>query len=346
LLRYATPLPWRPCSPLRRSPVILFSVHRLVINADDLGLTPGVNRGIAEAHERGVVTSSTLMANGAAFSNAVETARSHSRLSVGCHVVLIDGSPLLPAERVTTLLGSAKTSEAEAEAKNDPDLAAPRFRSSLVGFARAALAGSFDPQQIEDEVEAQIRRLQAAGLTVSHIDSHKHVHLFPSVASSLLRAATRCGVHAIRNPFVPIRPLALAHLVRRPGLWTRYTETKVLRRYADEFRQRVADHGMITTDGSFGVIATGSLDEKLFRAILSSIPDGTWEFVCHPGHHDAELDRINTRLRSSREQELRILTSPVARAWIRDEGIQLLSYAQLVAENLRNVTNERHIRGV
>jgi len=114
-----------------------------------------------------------------------------------------------------------------------------------------------------------------------------------------------------------------------------------LRRYADQFRRQVADQGMITTDGSFGVVATGSLDEKLFRAILCSVPEGTWEFVCHPGYHDPELDHVRTRLRESRELELRVLTSQMARELVRDEGIQLLSYTQLVAENIRNVTNDR-----
>ncbi|HMK30963.1 MAG TPA: ChbG/HpnK family deacetylase [Terriglobales bacterium] len=304
-------------------------MRRLVINADDFGLTPGVNRGIAEAHERGVVTSTTLMANASAFAHAVEIARSRPRLSVGCHVVLIDGTPLLPAHRITSLLGPRKES-------GSAQLS--RFRSSLISFARAALTGGLEPHHIKDEAEAQIRRLQGAGLTVSHVDTHKHVHLFPVVASALLQAAENCGVHAVRNPFVPLRPLAYAHLLRRPGMWTRYAETRVLRRYADKFRHQVADRGMVTTDGSFGVIATGSLDDRLFRAILAAIPEGTWEFVCHPGYRDAELERVPTRLRSSREQELRILASDMARDVVHQHGIELVPYSQLVAENLRNVT--------
>jgi len=122
----------------------------------------------------------------------------------------------------------------------------------------------------------------------------------------------------------------LAHLLRRPKLWTRYTETKILRRYHRQFRQLASEAGMVTPDGSFGVISTGALDLNLFRAIVGSIPDGTWEFVCHPGYVDEALGTIRTRLRESREKELQVLTSEEARQMLAEHGIELISYADLV----------------
>ena len=86
---------------------------------------------------------------------------------------------------------------------------------------------------------------------------------------------------------------------------------------------------MATTDGSFGVISTGTLDPSIFAAIAGSIPEGTWEFVCHPGYVDADLGNIRTRLRESREQELAILTSDEARNALAKHGVQLISYADL-----------------
>ena len=130
--------------------------------------------------------------------------------------------------------------------------------------------------------------------------------MLPFIGQAVIRAARSCGIRAIRNPFVPVKPLATAHLLRRPQLWSRYTEVKILRRYAAQFREMVAREGLVTTDGSFGVLVTGALDETLFRAIIGSIPEGTWEFVCHPGYNDAELDGVPTRLRSSREKELAV----------------------------------------
>jgi predicted glycoside hydrolase/deacetylase ChbG (UPF0249 family) len=112
-------------------------------------------------------------------------------------------------------------------------------------------------------------------------------------------------------------------------VWTRFAQLNVLRSFAGNFRREVEAHGLRTTDGSLGVVVTGVLDLKLFTAILESIPDGTWEFVCHPGYHDADLDSVRTRLRDSRRQELSLLTSPEARDVLRRRGIELISYHQL-----------------
>ena len=291
-------------------------MRRLIVNADDFGLTPGVNRAIAESHQRGIVSSTTLMANSRSFAGAVALARAMPGLSVGCHVVLVDGCPVLAPENV----GSLVTSSDE-------------FAGSFGDFAKLALTRRLRSDEIEAEVTAQIRRLQDNGITVTHVDSHKHVHMLPAVGAAVISAAARCGVRGIRNPFVPVKPLAFAHLARRPKLWTRYTETRLLRHYHRQFRKNVVDAGMTTTDGSFGVVSTGALDLELFLAIVGSIPDGTWEFVCHPGYVDAELDSIRTRLRESREKELQVLTSEQARQALAERGIELISYADLVAND-------------
>ncbi len=288
-------------------------MRRLIINADDFGLTAGVDRAIVEGHRNGVITSATLMANGRAFAGAVTEARSAPRLSVGCHVVLVDGEPVLPAREVSSLLGARPG----------------RFRRSLTDFAFSALRGRLEPAQIEAETTAQIRKIQAAGLAVTHVDSHKHVHMFPPVLKPLLRAARARGVPAVRNPFAPLKPLASAHLLRRPRLWTRYSEVRVLRRYAAAFRRAVETEGMATPDGTFGIVVTGAMDLELFAAIVGSIPEGTWEFVCHPGYNDPELTATGSRLRDSRAKELQVLTSAEARGAIEAAGIELISYAEL-----------------
>jgi hopanoid biosynthesis associated protein HpnK len=292
-------------------------VRRLIINADDFGFTPGVNRAIIEAHTRGIVTSSTLMANGPAFADAVRLAQTVPHLSVGCHVVLIDGEPVLAAERVPTLT-QGKSS-------------APRFRAGLKTFAARAFAGRMDAGEVTREATAQIRKIQAAGILVSHFDTHKHTHLFPKILQPLLRAAAACGVGALRNPFAPRVPLRSSHLLARPSLWTRYAEVHVLRRFAGQFREAVDREGLVTTDGTLGIEMTGALDEPLFRAIIRGVPEGTWEFVCHPGYNDADLRAARTRLRQSRETELRLLTLPAAREVLSREGIELISYQDLAA---------------
>ncbi len=287
-------------------------MRRLIINADDFGLTPGVNRAIIEAISHGVVTSTTLMANAQSFAEAASAAKN---LNVGCHVMLVDGAPVSHPGRVSTLLKKKKS----------------EFRDSFADFARSVAGHRIDPEHVALETEAQIRKLQDAGLRVTHIDSHKHVHMFPSVLKPMLEAARGCGVMAVRNPFAPVRPLAFAHLVRRPRLWKRYSQVRVLRGMESGFRRTVADMGFATPDGTFGIVSTGALDLKLFEAIVGGIPEGTWEFVCHPGYNDADLQTVRTRLRASRAEELKVLTSPAARAAIQRHGIQLISYRDLSA---------------
>ena len=300
-------------------------MRRLLINADDFGLTPGVNRAIVEAHTQGVVTSATLMANGPAFDDAVRRAKSTPRLSIGCHVVLVDGSPVLSASQIPSLVDRPRIHGMDENPK-DTGPEATRFGESLSKFAVLARLGRIVPEQIEEEATAQIRKLQTAGTTVSHLDSHKHTHLFPNVLQPLLRAAQACGVRAIRNPFGRVR---FALVAKRPGLWKRYGEIKLLGAPAGRFVRAVREAGMTTPDGILGVIATGALDQQLFRSMVENLPEGTWEFVCHPGYNDAELQRVRTRLKASRQQELQILISAESRELLAGEGIELISYCDL-----------------
>jgi hopanoid biosynthesis associated protein HpnK len=287
-------------------------VRRLIVNADDFGLTRGVNRAIIESHRDGIVTSSTLMANGQGFEDAIVHAKSASRLSIGCHVVLVDGSPVLGGQQASTLF----------DQKADDG----RFYDGLGAFALRAVSGRVDADEIEAEVTAQIRKLQSAGVSVSHLDTHKHTHILPQVLRALLRAARTCGVPAVRNPFGPVR---FSILAKYPRLWKRYGQVTVLNRLGGRFRNSVTNAGMLTTDGTVGVVATGAMDSYLFRSIVDSLPEGTWELVCHPGYNDAELGSIRTRLRESRAVELRLLTSPKALELLVRSGVQLISYRDL-----------------
>jgi hopanoid biosynthesis associated protein HpnK len=286
-------------------------VRRLIINADDFGLTSGVNHAILEAHGHGVVTSATLMANASAFAGAVAMAQSAPRLGVGCHVVLVDGSPVLAASQIPRLVDEQNGA---------------RLRQGLSSFVLLAISGRLDPDQIEAEATEQIRKLQSAGIAVSHLDTHKHTHFLPQVLRPLLRAAQACGIRAVRNPIEPIR---LAQLAERPALWKRWIEVKALHGFAGTFRRLVKETAMITPNGTFGIVATGALDERLFQSIVKNIPDGTWELVCHPGYDDAELQITRTRLLESRVRELQVLTSTATRDLLVRNGIQLISYRDL-----------------
>jgi predicted glycoside hydrolase/deacetylase ChbG (UPF0249 family) len=140
----------------------------------------------------------------------------------------------------------------------------------------------------------------------------------------MLRAAKNCGVRAIRNPF---EPLVFAKI----GSWKRQFQLKILQRYRATFRQELAETGMVTPDGCIGIAATGGLTLATFQSLIKNLPEGTWELVSHPGYIDVELGEIKTRLRTSREKELVILTSEAAKESLDRAQIELISYHDLVA---------------
>jgi chitin disaccharide deacetylase len=204
-----------------------------------------------------------------------------------------------------------------------------KFRQGLKTFAARALRGRLDATEIAAEATAQIRRVQASRLSVSHFDTHKHTHIFPKVLRPLLRAAAECGVRAVRNPFGPNLRLRVSELLKQPNLWTRWAEMRVLGTFSGTFQQAVQREGFVTPHGTLGVEVTGTLDETLFAAIATNVPEGTWELVCHAGYNDSDLQSANTRLRDSREVELRVLTLPMAREILARQGIDLISYRDL-----------------
>ena len=286
---------------------------RLIVNADDFGLTAGINRAVAELHAAGVVTSASLMARAAATDEAIKIARAIPSLGVGCHVVLVDGTPVLSPTR------------------DIPHLADPidgQFRSSLFDFLvwlHGLGSDGYSPfaireREIEAETAAQIALLKNRGLRLTHIDTHKHVHIFPAVLRPVLRAARAAGIHAVRNPFEPRwSRCAMPHapLLRR-------AQFTLLRPLASTFHRIVAEERFVTTDGSIGVSATGTLDGGTLASLLREMPAGTWELVTHPGYNDSDLARAHTRLLAARETERRALLGLQA-----ESGLDLISFASL-----------------
>jgi predicted glycoside hydrolase/deacetylase ChbG (UPF0249 family) len=255
--------------------------RRLIINADDFGLTEGVNRAILEVNAAHALSSATLMATGSAFRDAVHGAFRQPSLRIGCHVVLLDGySQLHPAE-LPTLASNG------------------RLRPTLGAFVADLLRGRIAPREIEQEAIAQIRRLQSAGITVTHLDTHKHTHIFPQVLRPLLRAALACGVGAVRNPFEPAWSLRLTPNAPR----ARHLQVRTLRIFRRYFLRAVRTAGLCTPNGALGVLATGTLDVQDVLRLFTHMPPGTWELVCHPGYVDPALEQANTRLITTRETE-------------------------------------------
>ena len=285
-------------------------MKRLIVNADDFGLTSGVNRAIVELNHSGPLTSATLMARAAATEEA--TTLANPRLGVGCHVVLVDGESVLQPRRDLLWLV-------------DPVGDVGRFKPTLGAFLRRLYSiqpASNRPlgREIEAEAFAQIALLQSCGLHLTHIDTHKHTHMFPRVLRPVLRAARSAGIRVVRNPFEP--EWSIHATPRAP--WLRRLQVKLLRTLEPTFRRVVAEEGFSTTDGAVGVLATGTLETATLNSLLRAMPDGTWELVTHPGYNDADLANARTRLLASREIELQALSAVAV-----PSNVQLIHFGQL-----------------
>ena len=279
-------------------------MKRLIVNADDFGLTSGVNRAVAELHLAGVLTSTTLMACAANTKEAIELARTLPSLGVGCHVTLVDGQAALPPNKNSSLVKPRSR----------------EFYSSLPAFLALLYSGRIRAAEIEAEAAAQIAQLRSRGLRLTHVDTHKHTHMFPAVLRPLLRAARAAGIRAVRNPFEPV----WAVRATAGASWARWAEVNLLRKLQDACRRIVAEEGFVTTDGTIAVVGTGILNGSLVRSMLAQLPEGTWELVTHPGYNDADLERVRTRLKASRDIERHALMT------IKDfPEIELTSFATL-----------------
>ena len=283
---------------------------RLIVNADDFGLTAGINRAISQLHEAAALTSATLMANGPAFEDALAIARNNPALGVGCHLVFVDGNPVADPASIPSLLARATNT----------------LHPTLLSFVGSALLGSISEDDLVREGVAQVTRIQSAGIQVTHLDTHKHTHTLPLVTRALLRIAHQCRVHAIRNPFEPAWSTSLA-----PEPATRRIAVNLLRAaLRPAYRNALKENPTIqTSSGTLAIAATGTLTRPSLQQILNALPaSGTWELVVHPGYSDSDLDAIQTRLRASRDLEREILHATIP-PHVRAHNVNLIHYGNL-----------------
>ena len=290
-------------------------VRNLIVNADDLAWAEGVNRGIAEAHRNGIVTSTTILANGAAFASAVDLVKVTPSLGVGVHLNLSDGKPVSPPETVPSILND------RGEFKGGPD-------ALLLRVARRNLR----LKEVEIEWESQIQKVVNAGIQPTHLDGHKHVHMLPGMFEIVLRLAKRNNIAAVRisHEGSTLRAaLSTGEKQNIPLVMKQGVQARVLKLLARDARALSEAAGIASTDYFCGIAQTGELTIEGMKCLLQNLPEGTTEMMCHPGFMDKELEESATRLQDSRELEVQILTSPDIRNLVASQGIRLIDYAFL-----------------
>jgi predicted glycoside hydrolase/deacetylase ChbG (UPF0249 family) len=239
-------------------------VKRLLVVADDLGLTPGVNAGIAQGFRDGILTSASFLTNTPHFDATVKLLPSLPGLKVGIHLTLVGGSPVLPPGDASSLVTRAGV-----------------FRASWRQFLPAWLSGRVHRNDVAAEWRAQVRRALEAGIRPAHLDSHQHLHVIPGLWSLALDLGQEFSIPRLRlpceiTPAPPGTPIA-RRFVRRciAGFGSKSRSTE----------------GVCHCDHFFGISETGRLDSQALLAVLRRIPDGWSELITHPGIPDEELRR-------------------------------------------------------
>ena len=288
---------------------------RLIVNADDFGLTEKVNLAIVKGHREGVITSASLLANGSAFDSAVVLAQQVETLGVGVHLNLTEGMALTSPARLGSLVDVTGS-----------------FCLTPVLLVRRLLSGAVSVTQVELEMRAQIEKILSAGIRPTHLDGHKHIHLFPSLFHVLIRLAREYrinGIRCARERVASLSQLLIFHKSASSTILKQYLVGVALSFIGIPQRRRLRRAGLKSPSCVYGITCTGFLDTRHLREILEDLPDGTSELICHPGTVDSDLQQIPTRLLEQRERELQAILNPEIRKTLVQRGIQLISYSAL-----------------
>ncbi len=270
---------------------------KIIINADDLGIAPGVNRGIVEAHLNGVLNSTSLMVNASFTEDAVRKVRQLPDLRVGLHISLIGGKPVCSAKELPTL--------------TDQDGYFPKRGINLIW---KLITGRVRLNDIAKEIRAQIELMKSFGFKIAHIDSHDHVHLFPPIMNIIIPLAKEFKISRIR--------------IANQAIFVNRKLPQILKSNLLSFLSYYSKKGLVNNNISFcehswGFAESGNLDEKALTRIIHSLGEGVNEVFCHPGYVDKELLSIFPVVYHW-EEELKALTSPKIKALIVDCGVELL----------------------
>ena len=290
------------------------AMKRLIVNADDLGISLETNRAIADSFQRGIVTSASLLVNMSGFASAVQVSEEHPDLQVGLHLCLTSGRSLLPAEDVPLLVDSQR-----------------RFRHSFVGLWR--LLRSRDRQialvQIAAEVHAQWERARQHGVSLGHVDSHQHVHMLPALFPVVAELARQARV-PLR---VPDEPWRITSLMIGPRRITKGTTglLKVAMLAVCARQNAGAARAVRRSDICFGILHSGRMTREVLEQLVSTLPDGVTELITHPswetaldGHEELTADDRGFLLSPFRRSEYEALTDPGVRRRLEHTGVQLL----------------------
>lgn len=269
---------------------------RLIVNADDFGLSHGTNRAVVKAHREGILTSTSLMVNGDAANNALLLARETPTLAVGIHLTLVRGKSTLKPSEIIGVVNQ------RFEFDESPVRAGFRyyFNHELDHF-------------LKQEIDAQFREFRTAGLQLDHVNGHLHFHLHPTIFAHLKRHYKAWGITTMRltrEPLLINLRLAFGHY------FYRFSHSFIFDQLSSSAAPSLERRGIKHTDYTFGLMQNGRLTEKYLLRLIENLWPGTFEIFCHPDEDE-------------HEHELAALLSPRVKELIRQRGIELIRYSDL-----------------
>ncbi len=288
--------------------------RRLIINGDDFGASSGVNQAIIQAHEQGILTSTSLMVTGEAFEEAVALAKAHPNLAVGLHLVLACGRSVLPVNQIPHLV------DAQGNFSNQPE------KTGLYYHLSAAAR-----REIPLEMRAQLEKFRQTGLPLSHVDGHVHIHLQPVVLRHLVNLADEFNIRFIR---LPLEDLAASLKADRSNLFTKLLLSIVyagLRHHGKSVIRsaRASSRNIQFADRVYGLLHSGQMTEDYLLKLLPHIQSNLVEIYSHPAA--AIAGELANESCKSGEAERDALISDRVRALIQEQGFELTNYSQLGA---------------
>lgn len=275
-------------------------MKRLIVNADDFGLSPGVNRGVAESFRKGVLTSATLMANTPGFEDAVRIARNEKRLAVGVHLNIVRGTPVSGPSRLKTL--------------TKPD-------NSFIGLTelfKRILLDRLDIEEVRTELRAQIKKVIGAGIRPTHFDSHRHFHSYPLLMEVVRDLCVEFGISRVRvTRYYGLRPGRLELKHRLIGL------------FGDKGAIRLAKGPIRSNDYFSNIFESVTADEfiRVMEEFVKGLPEGTTEIGCHPGYRDDIT--LEGEAGYAREKDIAFLTDPAFRECLIRHKVMLSTYGDI-----------------
>lgn len=280
-------------------------MKRLILTGDDFGLSLPVNEAIEEAHCDGTLTAASLMVGAKSAEDAVDRAKRLRTLKVGLHLVLVDGSPILPPEAVPDLVNGQG-----------------EFSSHLVCAGINFFLRPKVKRQLEAEIRAQFESFRKTGLRLDHVNAHHHMHLHPTISGLALKVGRDYGIKAMRLPSEPLLPSWRAS---GNGLLRRTTTCLVLAPWISLLRRRLARAGVYSNDFIFGMNDSGDMNSGLVLRILRNLPPGVTEIYFHPVAPATGGHGKDNRLQG----DLIALKSPEVREAFLTSGVPLIAFSDL-----------------